>query len=209
MRRINEGAFKSLATAGMLGLGALGGAQAFNTNQNASQPVRSIPTVSDETILVKTLPLTKWAEGYRDMMYKDSKGIPTIGYGSNLNAAHIRKELESLGYSPTSLLARNQAIREKDAEILLKRGMAQALKDAKKFASNWDQLDPIAKVVLVDMSYNLGLTRLSKFKRFRSALERLDYAEARDEMIDSKWYNDVGRRSKRLVQLMDTLASRS
>jgi len=59
------------------------------------------------------------------------------------------------------------------------------------------------------MSYNMGLTKLSKFKNFKSALESQDYYSAKKEMIDSKWYTDVGRRSKRLVQLMDTLADRT
>ena len=99
-------------------------------------------------------------------------------------------------------------IRGEDAEKLLMFGMAQALKDAKQFAPNWDELEPIAKTILVDMSYNLGYTKLAKFKNFREALSRLDYDRAKAEMIDSNWYEQVGRRSKRLVSMMDTLAEK-
>jgi len=207
MMRIEEGAFKSLATAGVLGLGALAGGNDAQADYNRPAITQR---VSDETILSKTLPLTKWAEGFRDTMYKDSVGVPTIGYGSNLNSPHIQAELEKLGYSTRSLLARNDVIKEKDAEIMLNRGMVQALKDAQTFVGpEWHDLDPIAKIVVLDMSYNLGLTRLSKFKNFKSALEQQDYRTAGEEMIDSEWYGQVGWRSKRLADMMNQLADRT
>lgn len=212
MSKLEEGTLKSLATAGLVGLGALGGASNADAGQSAPttqvRPQRRVQRVSDEFILTKTLPLTKWAEGYRDMQYKDSLGVPSIGYGSNLTSPHIRGYLEDLGYSVSDLLNRRQEIKEEDAEILLKRGMVQALKDAKSFVNNWDQLDPIAKIILVDMSYNLGLTKLNKFKEMRAGLEALDYNKAKVEMKDSDWYNQVGRRSKRLEGMMEQVAIR-
>lgn len=204
MRSLTEGAFKSLATAGLLGLGALGADNAV-ADYNKAPVVQ--PRMSDSELINKTLPFTKWAEGYRDLVY-DDKGNPAIGYGANLNSLHISREFEKLGYSIHQLKNRNQRISEKHAEMVLKRGLEQALRDAKQFVYNFDELDPIAKLVLVDMSYNLGLDRISKFKKFKSALERRDYKSAKAEMIDSKWYSDVGRRSRRLVQLMDTVADR-
>jgi lysozyme len=209
MGLLDEGLGKSLVTAGMVGLGALGSASAINSREIPPVTHQKVPRVSDETILAKTLPLTKWAEGYKSLVYLDSKKVPTIGYGSNLKASHIRKELERLGYSPDELLSGDRSIKEEDAETMLKRGLVQALKDAKNFTNNWDNLDPIAKIVVLDMSYNLGATRLSGFKNFKAALEAEDYATASAEMVDSKWYDDVGRRSKRLVELMNTLAERS
>ena len=213
MSKLDEGAFKSLATAGLVGLGALGGTSNADarTNDPTTQvsPSSRVQRVSDETILTKTLPLTKWAEGYRDMAYDDTLGVSSIGYGSNLTSPHIQRYLQDLGYSVSDLTNRRLEIKEEDAEILLKRGMSQALKDAKEFVNNWDQLDPIAKVILVDMSYNLGLTSLNKFKNFKAGLEALDYDTASKEMVDSSWYRQVGRRSKRLVAMMDQLANRS
>lgn len=206
MRILTEGAFKNIATAGMLGLGALGADNAV-ADHNTRPPIQK--KVTDDFILNKTLPLTKWAEGFRESVYKDSKGILSVGYGFNLNSPHIIKELENFGYSSRNLMNRNEVITERDAEAVLKRLMAKSLQDAKQFVTNFDQLDPIAQIVVIDMSYNLGLTRLSKFKRFKSALERLDYDSAWREMEDSAWYSQVGRRSKRLVQLVKTIADRS
>lgn len=56
------------------------------------------------------------------------------------------------------------------------------------------------------MAFNLGLTKLNKFVEMRKALLKGDYNKAADEMIDSKWYNQVGNRSKRLVDMMRSAA---
>lgn len=201
-----ENVMKSLMTAGLIGSGAVG-SYSDVASYNSTPPV--VKNISDDQIINKTLPVTKWAEGFRGSVYKDSKGIPTVGYGFNLNSQHIIKELENFGYSSRNLISRNEVLREKDAEIILKRLMEKSLNESKQFVNNFDELDPIAQIVLLDMTYNLGLTKLSKFNRFKSALEREDYKSAKAEMIDSKWYSDVGRRSRRLVQLMDAVADRT
>ena len=212
MSKLAEGAVKSLATAGLVGLGALGGTS--NVDARPNNPTTQVPLqsrlqrVSDETILIKTLPFTKKWEGFKDLVYYDTENIPTIGYGSNLKAPHIQRYLRDLGYSISDLINSRMEIKEKDAEIVLKRGMSQALKDAKLFVNNWDQLDPIVKVILVDMSYNLGATRLSKFKKFKRALETIDYSTASIEMIDSNWYRQTKGRSKSLVSMMDQVSFR-
>ena len=56
--------------------------------------------------------------------------------------------------------------------------------------------------VLVNMAFNIGRPRLSQFKNMISAVNANDYHLAADEMIDSRWYNQVGRRSKELVEIM-------
>jgi lysozyme len=52
------------------------------------------------------------------------------------------------------------------------------------------------------MAFNLGRSRLSKFKKMVTAVNEGNYAKAADEMTDSKWYRQVGRRSKELVEIM-------
>ena len=55
------------------------------------------------------------------------------------------------------------------------------------------------------MSFNLGLTRLSKFKKLKTALLQRDYNSAAKEMMDSRWYGQVGRRSRELVKTMKSI----
>ncbi len=51
------------------------------------------------------------------------------------------------------------------------------------------------------MSFNLG-PQISQFTKLREAIQNKDYQTAAKEMINSKWYNQVGRRSKELVEIM-------
>ena len=52
------------------------------------------------------------------------------------------------------------------------------------------------------MAFNLGPNRLAQFKNFKQALENNNFELAAKEMIDSRWYNQVGNRSKELVNIM-------
>ena len=56
--------------------------------------------------------------------------------------------------------------------------------------------------VCVNMAFNLGRNRLSKFKNMIRYVNEGNYLMAANEMIDSKWYRQVGRRSKELVDIM-------
>ena len=52
------------------------------------------------------------------------------------------------------------------------------------------------------MMFNMGLTRLSKFKGMKRGVDAKDWNAAADEMVDSRWYNQVTNRAKRLVDRM-------
>jgi|TARA_R110002020_G_scaffold56134_1_gene155560 lysozyme len=54
------------------------------------------------------------------------------------------------------------------------------------------------KRVLANMCFNLGITRLLKFKKFLGALELKHYKSASEEMMDSRWATQVGPRATRL-----------
>jgi len=81
-----------------------------------------------------------------------------------------------------------------------------ALKDAENLIPDLYEHPEQVQRVMVNMSFNLGRTRLGRFKKLLRALQARNYAEAADEMIDSKWYGQVGRRSKELVGIMRAAA---
>ena len=56
--------------------------------------------------------------------------------------------------------------------------------------------------VLVNMCFNLGGTRLSKFQNMLKACQSHDWQEMANQMEDSKWFRQVGRRSKELKELV-------
>ena len=119
-------------------------------------------------------------EGLRLVVYNDTEGIPTIGYGRNLRA----------GISP------------EEAEYLLTNDLKKAADETVKMFHIWPRLSDLRREVLVNMMFNLGATRLRKFKRMHEALSREDYGSAADEMLDSKWSEQVGIRARRLAKQM-------
>lgn len=78
--------------------------------------------------------------------------------------------------------------------------MAEA--DARALLANFDKLNDVRQEVVVNMSFNLGKSRLAAFKRFLSALAIQDFSRAADEMKDSAWYGQVKDRGVRLVYAM-------
>ena len=57
---------------------------------------------------------------------------------------------------------------------------------------------------MIDISFNLGATRLRGFKRALAAMEVADYKTAAKEFLDSKWSRDVKGRSHELAHMIDT-----
>lgn len=118
-----------------------------------------------------------WAEGERLDLYKDSVGILTIGVGHNIQDRGISKAV---------------------SRVMLKEDIQDVVKDCRTLRY-WNDLDSVRQLVVADMVFNLGLSRFLKFFRMNAALAIGDYNLAAAEGMDSKWYRQVGRRSKKLM----------
>ena len=130
-------------------------------------------------------------EGYVAEIYLDSENLPTFGIG------HLVTE-DDMEYSwPVGTPVTDERILDvfhKDCDV--------AYSDACALVLNFAGQAPDAQRVLVNMAFNLGRNRLSKFKNMLKAVNEGNYLVAANEMINSKWYNQVGRRSKELVDIM-------
>jgi lysozyme len=63
---------------------------------------------------------------------------------------------------------------------------------------------PVREAV-INMAFNLGITRLLGFKGFLRELQARNYTMAAIEMLDSKWHReDVGPRAVRLAKQLVT-----
>lgn len=122
-------------------------------------------------------------EGLRLKPYTCPAGKLTIGYGRNLE---------------------DNGLTHEEAEILLRHDLSQAELDAISFLGllTWYSLSERRKAVLINMSFNLGLTTLSKFTRFKVCLQSGDWPGAAVEMLDSKWASQVGHRATELAEEM-------
>ena len=76
------------------------------------------------------------------------------------------------------------------------------LSDCSKLYSDFGDLPEEAQRVIANMMFNMGLTRLSKFKGMKRGVDAKNWNQAADEMVDSRWYNQVTNRADRLVERM-------
>ena len=130
-------------------------------------------------------------EGYVTEIYLCSENYPTFGIG------HMVTETDMEYTWPVGTPVTDERILQvfhDDCKV--------AVEDAEKLVDNlYDHPDDVIRV-LVNMVFNLGRPRLSKFKNMLAAVEAKDYVKSAEEMIDSKWYRQVGRRSEELVEIM-------
>jgi len=85
--------------------------------------------------------------------------------------------------------------------------IAITMEDCQRLFADFKELPDEAQLVIANMCFNLGYPRLSKFKNFRAAVEERDWMRAADEMVDSRWHDQVPNRAKRLVKRIRDLAN--
>lgn len=120
-------------------------------------------------------------EGLRLKPYTDTVGKTTIGVGRNLTDKGL-----SFG----------------EAETLFTHDLEEHEMDLVG-AYPWVlTLDAVRYAVMVDMAFNLGISRLSGFRVTLSSVEGGDYQQAAKEMLRSKWARQVKTRAVRLSQMM-------
>lgn len=143
----------------------------------------------------------KHHEGMKRKMYKDSKGIPTIGIGFNLTDKSNIAFLKSIGLSPREIF-NGKPLSDSQILKLYQHSVAQAQKDVQSVIPNFNRHPESVKLVLIDMMFNLGKPRFKGFKKMIKAVNNQDYKTASDEMVDSLWYTQVKTRGKNLVKQM-------
>jgi lysozyme len=121
-------------------------------------------------------------EGLKLFPYKDTVNKVTIGIGRNL---------DDLG------------ILEEEAYFLLKNDIERVKKELLDNLGDIYNTLPIDKRnVLINMCFNLGVVRLLTFKKMLTALGEKDYGRVSEEMLNSKWATQVGRRAIELAEIM-------
>ena len=58
---------------------------------------------------------------------------------------------------------------------------------------------------MVNMAFNLGATRLEKFRQMRFHLSQHNWKQAAEEGRDSKWYRQVTNRAERLMTRLENV----
>lgn len=122
-------------------------------------------------------------EGLELKPYKCTAGKLTIGVGRNIEDAGISED---------------------EAMFMLNNDVEACIKDMVRLFPDWYQLSENRQSVLVNMRFNLGLTRFRKFGKMIKAVNAKDFDLAAKEMLDSIWHKkkQVGNRSAELSDMM-------
>ena len=129
-------------------------------------------------------------EGFRDTIYKDSLGKPTIGWGHLvLDTDNFQ---ENIAYSVEEL----ESTFDYDYNIALEGAntLIQAHLGSNEYNELSEQNKHIIKGIITEMVFQLGTTGVSKFTQMWLNLDLCNFARASQEMLDSKWYQQTKER---------------
>jgi lysozyme len=129
----------------------------------------------------------KLHEGFVPRVYKDSLGKRTIGYG------HLCVEPEQWDD--------NKEYTKEELENVFSKDFNEALKNAEHLIGE-RSINHVAKEVIIEMVFQLGIGGVGKFKNMWKALDREDYGEASFQMLDSLWAKQTPARAGKLAGKM-------
>ena len=133
-------------------------------------------------------------EGQVNEIYNDHLGYATFGIG------HLVIEGD-----PEHGLAIGTPVSEDRVLECFEKDVESVIKDCKKLHDGWDGYPQDVKQIVANMMFNMGLTRLSKFKKHNAALQSGDWKEAAIEGRDSRWYKQVTNRAERLMSRLEAV----
>lgn len=121
-------------------------------------------------------------EGFCPLVYKCPAGRLTLGFGFNVEAQPIPRDV---------------------AELWLQKLIMQCDRELSDALGYYSKLDGARQYVLINMCYNVGLKKLLGFKKMLACVAQGQYKNAAAEMLDSKWAGQVGRRARVLAAIME------
>jgi len=130
-------------------------------------------------------------EGVKYEIYEDHLGYPTFGIGHL-----VLKSDEEFGMPIGSVVTHERV------NASFKHDLAVAIDECSILYNTWNCFPEEVQEILVNMMFNLGRPRLSKFKNFKAALEARQWELAASEGRNSLWYRQVGNRAERLMTRM-------
>lgn len=120
----------------------------------------------------------KLHEGFREVAYLDSLGLPTFGYGF-------------------------RTITKEEADVLLQHRIDKVIIQVEDYIDEQEiSIDETRITILCEMAYQLGFDGLKRFKNMWNAIKNMDYETAGQEMLKSKWHTQTPARAEYLANKM-------
>ena len=124
-------------------------------------------------------------EGVRNFVYMCSEGYETIGVGRNIADS-------GLGLS------------DDEVDYLLDNDIKRVREELNDEYYWFGALNAARQEAMIDISFNLGQTRLRGFKKALDAMSSEDFDRAADEFMDSRWSEQVGNRAAEVTEMIRT-----
>ena len=131
-------------------------------------------------------------EGFIPKIYKDTRGLATIGYG------HLVTKQDTF--------IDNVEYPEEELYNLFLKDLQKAKNGAEEIVGHIKELHPTAKEIITEMVYQLGVTGVRRFFKTLLHLENRDYKNASLEMLDSVWRKQTPKRCEKLSKMMAACA---
>ena len=133
-------------------------------------------------------------EGCKYEIYLDHLGYKTFGIGHLCKATDPENDLE----------VGSEVSRERVDECFLN-DIEKVIEDCVILYDDFYTLPDEAQLIVANMMFNLGRPRLTNFIRMRKAVNEGNFAEAKIQMLDSKWAKQVPNRAERLSERMGNI----
>tara|TARA_R100000234_G_C4956439_1_gene159771 strand:- start:103 stop:543 length:441 start_codon:yes stop_codon:yes gene_type:complete len=130
-------------------------------------------------------------EGCKYVIYLDHLNLPTHGIG------HLILESDPEYGQPVGTPVSEDRVKE-----CFEKDLESVQKDCYRLYDDFDDLPETVQEIIANMLFNMGLGRMKAFRGMKRNVDARQWDKAADEMVDSRWYNQVGERSKRLVERM-------
>ncbi len=143
-------------------------------------------------------------EGLRLKSYKDTRGYTTVGYGFNMDNPAARKVWQEAGIkAPFQAVKRGrQALTKDEADKLAKHSYSIAFNDAKRIYPNFNKLSENRRQALVNLSYQLGGSRLREFEKANRAIRNGKFDIAAKHLAQSAWAKQTPERAQRIIAML-------
>ena len=129
----------------------------------------------------------KLHEGYRNKVYLDHLSNRTVGYG------HLCLDIEQWDD--------NKEYTKEELDLVFEKDFNIALNDANKILEG-KPVNNVAREVIIELVFNIGMPRTKKFVKMLSALDKEDYGEASFQLLDSLYAKQVPARAGKLAGKM-------
>jgi lysozyme len=129
--------------------------------------------------------MLKRHEGVRSHVYLCSAGYETLGVGRNISESGL-------------------GLTEDEIDFLLINDITRVKQELTDAYFWFPALNEARQDAMIDICFNLGLTRLRGFVNALEAMSREQFDVAADEFMDSRWSQQVGNRAVEVTEMIRT-----